>query len=239
MKTIIIFLMIFLISFSFNGCIKTNITSPNNDIQESEITNEGGNAMPYQEYDNILLSVLNNEKPFINAKDETVYLKNYKPLSKYPEDTDYFERENVFVPSKYAFVDLDKDGQNELVISELPNGDTYLILHKLNDKVYGYSLYVRWFEELKVDGTFLSSGGAFSHNYNNISFDGNKYNISTFAKFDFVGDEEKPSSNKYGFEPNYDKSVFEIDGKKVSFKEIVEFEEEWENRPEVDWIKLK
>lgn len=231
--------MLFLISFSFNGCIKTNITSKNNDIQGSKVTNEVRNAIPYQEYDNILISVLNNEKPFINAKDETVYLKNYKPLSKYPEDTDYFEGENVFVPSKYAFVDLDKDGQNELVISELPDGDAYLILHKSKDKIYGYSLYVRWFESLKADGTFRASGGALTHNYNTIAFDESKYNISTFAKFHFVVDEERPSSNKYGFEPNYDKSVFEIDGKKVPFKKIVEFEEEWKNRPDVDWIKLK
>ena len=143
------------------------------------------------------------------------------------------------MPSEYAFVDLNKDGKIELVISELPNGDSYLILYESNDKIYGYSLYIRQFEALKSDGTFLGSYGAFSNSYNTINFNENEYNISTFAKFDFVADTKKPSSNKYGYEPDYKKSVFEIDGKSVSFERIEEFAEEWDNRPEVDWIKFE
>lgn len=187
--------------------------------------------------DNILLSVLRNEKKFITAHGESVYLKDYKPLYEQDEDTQYYQSENLFIPRAYTFVDLDKDGQNELIISELPDTDTYLILHKSNDKIYSYSLYVRWFGSLKSDGTFLSLGGAFSHDYNTINFDENKYNISTFATFDFVGD-EKPSSNRFGCEPDYEKSVFEIDGKKVSFEKIEEFTEEWDKRPNVEWIKV-
>lgn len=187
--------------------------------------------------DNILLSVLHSEKPFITEKGQTVFLKDYKPLYKQDEDAEYYQSENLFVPCAYTFVDLDKDGQNELIISELPDADTYLILHQFKDKIYGYSLCVRWFGSLKSDGTFLSSGGAFTHNYNTINFDENKYNISTFAIFDFVGD-EKPSSNRFGCEPDYEKSVFEIDDKKVSFEKIEEFAEEWDERPNAEWIEF-
>ncbi|MBO5211484.1 MAG: hypothetical protein J6B80_06100 [Clostridia bacterium] len=217
MKKSIILLVAFLMLFSFVGCGEANTLS----LQE----------------DSALLSVLSSETPFVTEKGTTVYLNDYKPFYKYPEDIDYYEEDNVFVPRDYTFVDLDKDGQNELIISELPDADTYLILHKSNDKIYGYSLYVRWFQSLKSDGTFLSSGGAFSHVYNTINFDENKYNISTFATFDFVGN-EKPSSNRFGCEPDYEKSVFEIDGKKVSFEKIEAFAEEWEKRPDAAWIKI-
>lgn len=232
MKKIII-LFATLVFFCLAGCNKTN-----NSYQSSDITSNVTNTSSNEEDNNILLSVLHSEKPFITEKGQTVFLKDYKPLYKYPEDTDYYQSENLFAPYEYAFVDLDKDGQNELIISELPDADTYLILHKSNDKIYGYSLYVRWFQSLKSDGTFLSSGGAFSHDYNTINFDENKYNISTFATFDFVGDDKKPSSNKYGFDPDYEKSVFEIDGEKVSFEKIEEFAEEWDKRPNAEWIEF-
>ena len=232
MKKIIILFAIS-VFFCVAGCNKIN-----NSYQSSDITSNVTNTSSYEEDNNILLSVLHSEKPFITEKGQTVFLKDYKPLYKYPEDTDYYQSENLFTPYEYAFVDLDKDGQNELIISELPDADTYLILHKSNDKIYGYSLYVRWFQSLKSDGTFLSSGGAFSHDYNTINFDENKYNISTFATFDFVGDDKKPSSNKYGFDPDYEKSVFEIDGEKVSFEKIEEFAEEWDKRPNAEWIEF-
>ena len=224
MKKYIALFIVFSIFFCFAGCNKANTYSQNSTVTKTED-------------DNILLSVLHNKTPFITTKDTTVYIKDYKPLYKYPEDIDYYEEDIVFVPRDYTFVDLDKDGQNEFIISELPDADTYLILHKSNDKIYGYSLYVRWFQSLKSDGTFLSSGGAFTHNYNTINFDENKYNISTFATFDFVGD-EKPSSNRFGCEPDYEKSVFEIDGKKVSFEKIEEFAEEWDKRPNAEWIQI-
>lgn len=208
-----------------------------NKLDSNEASTNEEEADKADSNDNILISVLHNENFLITEKGETVYMKDYKPLYKYPEDTDYYQSENLFAPCEYAFVDLDKDGQNELIISELPDADTYLILHKSNDKIYGYSLYVRWFQSLKSDGTFLSSGGAFSHDYNTINFDENKYNISTFATFDFVGD-EKPSSNRFGCEPDYEKSVFEIDGKKVSFEKIEEFAEEWDKRPNAEWIQI-
>lgn len=233
MKKIIILFTIF-VFFCLTGCNKIN-----NSYQYSDITSNVTNASSNEDDNNILLSVLHSEKPFITEKGQTVFLKDYKPFYKYPESTYYYQSENLFAPCEYAFVDLDKDGQNELIISELPDDDTYLILHKSNDKIYGYSLYVRWFESLKSDGTFLSSSGAFSHDYNTINFDENKYNISTFATFYFTGDDKKPSSNKYGFAPDYEKSVFKIDGKKVSFKKIEEFAEEWENRPNTEWVEFK
>ena len=247
MKRITILFVVFLMIFCFVGCSKADITYQNSDNTESSAINNAENAVAPQkdntenrfEDDNILFSVLYNQKPFITAKGTTVYLKDYKPVYKESEEVDYYEKDNVFIPLDYTFVDLDKDGNNELIVTESPYADNYLILRKENEKIYGYYLYVRWFSSLKEDGSFWSSGGAFSIEYNTINFDENKYNISTLATFDFVGDEEKPSSNKYGFEPDYEKSVFEIGGKRVSFEEIKQFADEWEKRPEAEWIKFE
>ena len=223
----------------FAGCDKTDPSYQNSSASEPSTTDNTENTAINQEDDDVLLSVLYNKTPFITAKGTTVYMKDYKPFYKYPDDIDYYEKDNVFVPGDYAYVDLDKDGRNELVVSESPYADTYLILYKTSDKIYGCSLYGRWFQSLKSDGTFLSSGGAYSNSYNTISFNENIYNISTIAKFDFIADTEKPSSDKYGFEPDYEKSVFEIKGKKVSFDEIEKFVEEWDKRPEAEWIKFE
>lgn len=196
------------------------------------------NSESLSDNDAFLLKVLNNKLPFINEKGEQFYLKDYKSIYKYPEDTTYYEKENIFIPRDYAFVDLDRDGLNELVVSEAPYGDTYLILHKSNDVVYGYCLYTRWFQSLKTDGTFMATGGAVSNCYRTISFHQNTYAITTLATFIFSADEKKPSNNRFGFEPDYTESTFEIDGKAVSLAQIEAFAEEWSNRSGVTWIKV-
>lgn len=206
MKKNISLFVVFLMIFCFVGCSKTD-------------TSQQSSA-------NILLSVLYNKKPFITTKGTTVYLKDYKPFYKYHEDVDYYEKDIVFVPRDYTFVDLDKDGQEELIVAEAPYADTYLILRKENEKIYGYSLYIRWFEELKKDGSFISSGGALIHDYNTISFKENTYNISEFAKYYFVGE-------------NSADNVFEINGKTVSLEEIKQFTDDREKRPEAEWIKFE
>ncbi len=221
MKKIIILLFAFWMIFCLVGCSKTN-TSNQNSVTESSVINNAENTVTFQEDNDILLSVLYNKKPFITTKSTTVYLKDYKPFYKYSEDVDYYEKDDVFVPRDYTFVDLDNDGKKELVVAEAPYADTYLILRKEDEKIYGYSLYIRWFQSLKQDGSFIGSGGALIHDYNTISFNENTYDISTIAK--------------YYLEPDYEKSVFEINGKQVSLEEIEEFTEEWDKRPDAEWI---
>ena len=169
-----------------------------------------------------LLSVLYNKSPFITQKGITVDLNAYKPLYKCPEDTAYYEEENVFVPRDYTFVDLDEDGNRELVVAEAPYADTYLILREEKGNVYGYSLPIRQFQSLKQDGSFQGSSGALINDYCTISFSQNTYQVSTIAKFYFEGDAEK--------------AVFEIDGKQVSYEEIRQFAEQWKDRPSAKWI---
>ena len=170
-----------------------------------------------------LLSVVYHNSPFITQKGTTVTLNQYKPFYQDPEGTTYFETENVFVPRDYTFVDLDKDGKNELIVAEAPYADTYLILREEKGNIYGYSLPIRAFQSLKKDGSFQGSGGALINDYCTISFHQNAYQKSIIAKFHFESDAEK--------------SVYEINGKQVSYEEIQQFAEAWENRPNAVWIK--
>ena len=79
---------------------------------------------------------------------------------------------------------------------------------------------------MKKDGSFISSGGALIHDYNTISFKENTYSISEFAKDYFIGE-------------NSDDNVFEINGKTVSLEEIKKIADDWEKRPEAEWIKFE
>ena len=45
-------------------------------------------------------------------------------------------------------------------------------------------------------------------------------------------------ADKYGYAPDYEKSVFEINGKPVSLEEIQQFAEAWDNRPNAVWVKV-
>ncbi len=181
-----------------------------------------------------LLSVLNSEAPFITEKNTTVYLKDYKPFYKYEGETDFYETESAFSPRDYTYVDLDKDEKDELIIAE-STGETYLILHQENGKIYGYSLYVRWFLDLKQDGSIIATSGASINDYRTISFDKNTYKTTIIAKDYFVAAEYDELTSTYM--PDLDESTFEIDGKAVTYEEINEFTFEWAKRPDAEWIK--
>ena len=237
MKKWLLLILAGVLTFSLAACHSDQNADASGDVVDTN--SQRDNTKTQSEVNSILLLVLYNKKPFITQKGTASYLKDYKPYYKQHEDANYYEKDVTFVPRDYTFVDLDKDGKKELIVAEAPYADTYLILREENGKIYGYSLYIRWFQSLKQDGSFQSSGGALIHDYNTISFNINTYNISTFAKFYFEANNEKYSSDKYYFEPDHEKSVFEINGKQVSFEEIKQFAEEWDNRPGAEWIEFK
>lgn len=231
MKKAFVFLFACVMVMCLVGCGKAE--SPSGNLSSHSVSSQEESR---PENESVLLSVLADQTPFLTAKGTTTYLKDYKPMYQYPEDTNLYEEASVFVPRDYTFVDLDHDGNRELIVSEAPHADTYLILRREDDRIFGYCLYVRWFESLKQDGSFLRFRGAFIHDYNTISFRDNTFTYSTVAKFYYAADLDKPSSDEYRFEPDLAKSVFEIDGKSVSFDEIRQFAAEWEQRPSPEWM---
>lgn len=65
--------------------------------------------------------------------------------------------------TKFTIVDLDGNGENEIVLWIQINDISdygFEVLHYQDEEVYGYTLPYREFMNLKTDGTFLFSGGA-------------------------------------------------------------------------------
>lgn len=156
----------------------------------------------------LLLDVMNNEEKFINKDNKEVYLKDFKIVEEQTAKVD-----------KYAFVDMDKDGIEELVIYTTSDYGAYVILHYENSKVYGYMVGVRSLENLKTDGSFIGSSGANSNEYLRMTFNKNSYNLETEAVYD--------GTNK----------DYKINNANVSEKEIKEYVENWNKKENVSWSK--
>lgn len=83
--------------------------------------------------------------------------------------------------NKFAMMDLNNDGENEVILWLQINGVSdfgFEILRYQEGSVYGYTLFYREFMDLKTDGTFSFSGGAADWGIGKLSFSGNEYTIN-------------------------------------------------------------
>lgn len=70
---------------------------------------------------------------------------------------------------KWATIDLDRDGINEVIYLVSPGGDgLYIIFHEIDGEVYGYSVPYRDIDRIYEDGTIMGAGGASSWWYEKI-----------------------------------------------------------------------
>ncbi|MCM1049657.1 MAG: M56 family metallopeptidase [Clostridiales bacterium] len=86
--------------------------------------------------------------------------------------------------TKFANIDIDGDGENEIVLWLQINGISdygFEILHYQNGEIYGYTLQYRAFMNLKTDGTFLFSSGAADFGIGKMTFSESGYSIGTQA----------------------------------------------------------
>ncbi len=192
------------------------LTNPVSDNPDKTVTDGGAEKKSLQ-----LLSTLCGETPFIDAYGNSVYLSDYKPIV--VDDTYSLNFEDVFTPDEYTFVDLDADGNSELVAYGSSNIDNlYLILREQDNKVYGYSLYYNM--QLKADGTARTYHGSYVQHYMTISFDKTDYTENVFAEYIVYKNGDLGLINS---------SI--MDGKDVSYEEIEAFVSEWEARPDAKW----
>ncbi len=191
--------------------------------------------------ENKLFSVLYNEEPFVTIRENSVYLKEYTAIYYSTNGVNLIQPTNIFVPYEYTEFDLDNDGENELILKEeeYTAESTYLILRNSGDKVYGYSLKSSYFQNFKTDGSFLTFEDEGGQKINKIKFKDNKLSLQAIATNHFVVDNEKSNYLDDILVPDEEESLFEIDGKKVSFEEINKFVDDWKNQKEVKWQKIK
>ncbi len=158
----------------------------------------------------VLLDVLNNERPFINESGESVYFKNHKP----------FDLIDV-VPEKYARVDFDGDGKEELIAHITPNVGAYTVFHIYNNKVYGFDFWDRELIGLKADGRFVQSGGAGLNRFVTLRFKKDKYEIIEQAYADDM------------------KKHYRINGVSSSVEFVNKYIDEFYNKPDASWEKFE
>lgn len=191
--------------------VETNKTTDNNIQENAENLNDVNSEKTLDnsiDTKKILVNVINNKQKLINKDNQEIYFKDFEIVENQKAEVD-----------KYAFVDMDKDGTEELVIYTTSDYGAYIILHYENNKVYGYMIGNRSFENLKIDGSFMRSSGADSVEYSRMTFNKNSYSIKKEAVYDVT--------NK----------VYEIDNTSVSEKEIKEYVEKWNKKENVNWNK--
>ncbi len=164
-------------------------------------------SMLFTEETDMLLRVLSSEKTFVSESGNRVYLKNYKLKAK---------RKYKAVPEKFALVDFDGDGKNELIAYVAPDCDVCMVFRLDGNKVYGYEFEESEITNLKADGSFVQSEGVTTHTYCTLQFSKNKYKIHEMAYFD--------------------SSTYKINGEKVTREERYAFLSEFNIKPSVTWV---
>lgn len=133
-------------------------------------------------------------------------------------------------PGDFTVVDLDQDGEPEVVLSLILNGNsTYgsLVLRCRDGIVHGYVFSQRAFYGVKTNGTFLASGGAADVGICKLAFDG----------ADAKADKFTYSESKYDAQNNLSVSYY-VEKKEVGAEEYDRSYGEWERIPDAKWHKL-
>lgn len=167
-------------------------------------------------YKQILIDVMNNKQKYYDN------CGNYVNFS--DEQCGWYEGntmpENFLEGAQsYTFVDLDKDGFEELCVLANTNYGFYILFrfNPINEQVYGYVKVYRGFLSVKKDGTYHGSNGVAGAYFIKANFVNNKMVEEYIAIHDEV-------SEKY-----------EIGNVLVKPNESKEFMEEWVKRENCDW----
>ena len=200
MKKLMIVFMCFVLCFSFIGCNKRE--------------------KPKEEVKEILQMVLENEQTFTAQTcvfaDETAEYT----LEKYHFQT-YDNAYYVFIPEQYAFIDMDNDNIDELVILD-ENMNYYLVLHYEDGMVNGYNIGSRSLIDLRTDGSFMISSGAGINSIGNMRFDGSECKVINTAL------------------ANDNDQEYFIDGEKTDQKALKKYFDDWnENTTKISWTTKK
>lgn len=125
---------------------------------------------------------------------------------------------------RYAFLDMDYDGQPEALL-EMANGGNawYKVLHYDDGTVYSFSFVCRGFENPKADGVYIGSNGAADNYYFRLTFDGAK------AKEIETAHSESDSSGEEFMIRYY------LGGKEVTEEDFLKYSAEQENKDGVSW----
>ena len=187
MKRIAAMMILFIMLVAFGGCsAKENLEQQNAQVQA------------------ILNEVLNVERPFITEDSEEVMMDSYY-------FTPLYEGSRLFIPLYSAFVDLDQDGLDEMVLLE---GLTYdfLILHYDGQSVYGYYRDNNNTFEIKTDGTFSREITSTESAISTVTFENNEFAVKDIA---YMNEEE---------------NIYRLNGKNADKEKVEAYFDDWRER---------
>lgn len=123
-----------------------------------------------------------------------------------------------------TIMDLDQDGENELVVIPEPlyNIVGYLILRQQGDEIAAYAPGRRSIGSLKADGTFHWSSSAFNNGTGRARFDGDGFAVEDIHWID---------------NPNVDDQNYFVDGAKATREEFDAALEAQDSKPEPVWCR--
>lgn len=188
-----------------------------NNIQENTENNTKNTTedRKQQDTEKFLLEVLENKRAFITKYKYEVFLNNFS----------ISDRGGPANLIEYAFVDFDQDGSNELVIGITPGDEYishYLLLRYHNSNVHSFLIGNRIMQDLKEDGSFISSGGAGYHTVQRLIFVDDTYML-----VDICLEEE---DYNYGYYELYGEECIDAVAKTY-------FSNHYE-KEDVEWIKI-
>ena len=145
-------------------------------------------------------AILLGDGDFVNIEysDQDIRL-NIEHIKEVVSDEDWVTAEVI----KFTVIDLDGNGENEIVLwIQSNNGLDYgfEILYFQDQEVYGFTLPYRGFMHLKTDGTFYSSGGMDNRGIRKLRFSERGYTIEDVS--DSESQEEKSDVEWYDLTPD-------------------------------------
>ncbi len=209
---LIIVCMMILVLFCLTGCDnnqeENTIEKQENKIVEEKVEDKAEEKVNVE---SILIKVLNSEEKFITENANKIFLKDFNEYN--------YDNENMREIEKYCFVNLDQEGENELVALTKSNSGYYLILHYDNDEVYGYFITDRGIINIKADGTSASTGGAYTYGYNLYKFNKEKYETIQLAHKDYEN--------------------YIVDNQSATKEQFEEFEKNQNLKQDIEWIEIE
>ena len=136
---------------------------------EAALTQTQPSQVTAAEADTLLLAVLKGEMVFLlSDTNEHVTIQSIKRI----RDSEF---DNPLVPASYTYVDMDQDGQQEIIVQLDSDVSSWrLVLRYQDGSVYGYGYPFRGLQSISVDGLCMSSLGAAYSDVFRLRFDGNE-----------------------------------------------------------------
>ena len=141
----------------------------------------------------------------------------------------------------FAVADLDGDGVPEISVEIVFNDavKSYLLLHYRDGMVYGHSASYRGHMDLKTDGTFSWSSGAFDNGTGRCDFTGRTYTVGDRMIYKSWTIEEITYCQSGGYDEDGNLiKTFYVDRQPVSVEKYIEAEKLERAKPNAPWYAL-